>query len=53
MEHIDTVVHTLMTGIKTYVSSVTSKGFLYKKKRKEKWINYDIYLFYTSFTSIK
>lgn len=52
MEHIDTVVHTLMTGIKTYVSSVTSKGFLYKKK-KEKWINYDIYLFYTSFTSIK
>lgn len=36
MEHIDTVVHTLMTGIKTYVSSVTSKGFLYKKKRKKK-----------------
>lgn len=34
MEHIDTVVHTLMTGIKTYVSSVTSKGFLYKKERK-------------------
>lgn len=54
MEHIDTVVHTLMTGIKTYVSSVTSKGFLYKKKKKkEKWISYDIYLFYTSFTSIK
>lgn len=54
MEHIDTVVHTLMTVIKTYVSSVTSKGFLYKKKeKKEKWINYDIYLFYTSFTSIK
>lgn len=35
MEHIDTVVHTLMTGIKTYVSSVTSKGFLYKKKEKK------------------
>lgn len=36
MEHIDTVVHTLMTGIKTYVSSVTSKGFLYKKRKERK-----------------
>lgn len=36
MEHIDTVVHTLMTGIKTYVSSVTSKGFLYKKRKGKK-----------------
>lgn len=44
MEHIDTVVHTLMTGIKTYVSSVTSKGFLYKKKKKKK--NESIMIFF-------
>lgn len=52
MEYIDIVVYMLMIGIKIYVFSVILKGFLYKKK-KEKWINYDIYLFYISFILIK
>lgn len=46
MEHIDTVVHTLMTGIKTYVSSVTSKGFLYKKKEKKKNESIMIFIYF-------
>lgn len=46
MEHIDTVVHTLMTGIKTYVSSVTSKGFLYKKKKKIKNESIMIFIYF-------
>lgn len=53
MEYIDIVVYMLMIGIKIYVFSVILKGFLYKKKKKEKWINYDIYLFYISFILIK
>lgn len=46
MEHIDTVVHTLMTGIKTYVSSVTSKGFLYKKKKEKKNESIMIFIYF-------
>lgn len=46
MEHIDTVVHTLMTGIKTYVSSVTSKGFLYKKKKRKKNESVMIFIYF-------
>lgn len=46
MEHIDTVVHTLMTGIKTYVSSVTSKGFLYKKKKRKKNESIMIFIYF-------
>lgn len=46
MEHIDTVVHTLMTGIKTYVSSVTSKGFLYKKRKEKKNESIMIFIYF-------
>lgn len=46
MEHIDTVVHTLMTGIKTYVSSVTSKGFLYKKKKEKRNESIMIFIYF-------
>lgn len=46
MEHIDTVVHTLMTGIKTYVSSVTSKGFLYKKKKEKRNESIIIFIYF-------
>lgn len=53
MEYIDIVVYMLMIGIKIYVFSVILKGFLYKKKKKEKWNNYDIYLIYISFILIK
>lgn len=53
MEYIDIVVYMLMIGIKIYVFSVILKGFLYIKEKKEKWINYDIYLFYISFILIK
>lgn len=52
MEHIDTVVHTLMTGIKTYVSSVTSKGFLYKKERKMNQLWYLFILYQLHFNQI-
>lgn len=51
MEHIDTVVHTLMTGIKTYVSSVTSKGFLYKKRKKNESVMISIYFIPASLQS--